>query len=65
MAGAVIRTLLFFFFFFLQQNGPYGIRSVGTGWGSLFSKREKGPWGKAGGAHWEGFKLGVKGDGGG
>jgi len=34
---------------------------VGTGWNLPFSKGEKGPWGKASEAHWEGFKLGVKG----
>ena len=35
---------------------------MGIRWGSPFSKGEKSPWGKANGAHWEGFKLGLKGD---
>lgn len=47
--------------FFSQQNDLYGTRFMDTGWGSLFSKRLRGPWGKAGGAHWEDFKVGLKG----
>jgi len=30
--------------------------------GFAFLKGEKGPWGKASGAHWEGSKLNLKGD---
>ena len=35
---------------------------MGTVWGSTFSKRKKSALGKANCAHWDGFKLGVKGD---
>lgn len=49
--------------FFDNQNGLHGTTFVGTGWDSPFSKGEKGPWGKPSQAHWEGSKLGVKGNG--
>ena len=38
---------------------------MGTRWSSPFSKGEKTPWTKASRGHWEGIKLGLKGDRGG
>lgn len=67
MAGAVARTTTTkktISFFDSQMACLHSIESVGTGWSLPFSKGEKDPWGKACGAHREGFKLGLKGDAG-
>jgi len=42
----------------VHSTGPAGDR-----WNSAVSKGKKNSWPRPGGAHWEGFKLGSKGEG--